>query len=55
MTREVYEAPGLTVLGSVAELTEQKTGPEPDSTGLDGQNSFNPVSDARLKRDIRAL
>ena len=56
MDRRTYEAPQLTVLGTVAELTEQKSGVTPDSAGLDGQNSFtNGESDARLKRDVRAL
>ena len=51
----IYEAPQLTVLGTVAELTEQKAGSEPDNAGLDGQTSFTSPSDVRLKRDVRAL
>ena len=43
MSSHGYDAPELTVLGSVAELTEQKSGPEPDNAGLDGQTSFTPV------------
>ena len=40
MNYRVYEAPQLSVLGTVDELTEQKSGPDPDATGLDGQTSF---------------
>ena len=36
-----YEAPQLTVLGSVADLTEVKTAGQPDPGGLDGASSFN--------------
>jgi hypothetical protein len=50
---ESYEAPALTVLGEVAELTEGGSAGGPDQT--DGNGSALPESDARLKRAIRAL
>jgi hypothetical protein len=48
-----YEAPALTVLGEVAELTEGGSSGGPDQT--DGNGSAQVVSDGRLKRAIRAL
>jgi hypothetical protein len=50
---EGYEAPRLTVLGEVAELTEGSSSGSPDQA--DGAGSAQVVSDIRLKRDVRAL
>ena len=41
MNGQIYEAPQLSVLGTVAELTEQKSGVTPDSAGLDGQQQLH--------------
>jgi hypothetical protein len=51
---ESYEAPTLTVLGEVAELTEGAETGTPDQA--DGVGStLNGGSDIRLKRDVQAL
>ena len=42
MNAQIYEAPELTVLGSVAGLTEQKGGGQPDQSGLDGGQQPSP-------------
>ena len=54
MTNESYSTPELLVIGEIAELTAGSTTGEPDQT--DGTASTEQdASDARLKRDIRAL
>jgi hypothetical protein len=51
---ESYEAPRLTVLGEIEELTEGSTGGAPD--GVDGVGSVeDKASDIRLKRDVQAI
>jgi hypothetical protein len=50
---ESYEAPRLTVLGEVAELTGGSASGSPDSA--DGAGSTFNASDIRLKRDVQAL
>jgi hypothetical protein len=49
-----YEAPALTVLGEVAELTEGGSSGGADQTDGNGSAPL-PPSDGRLKRAIRAL
>jgi hypothetical protein len=49
-----YEAPALTVLGDVAELTEGGTAGGPDQADGNGSTQQTP-SDGRLKRAIRPL
>jgi hypothetical protein len=53
VTSESYEAPTLTVLGQIGELTEGSTSGNPDAA--DGIGSTEPASDVRLKRDIQGL